>query len=102
MKKKNSVLAAAGGVVYGVIVTPCISNASGLEQITKGMNTIKTFITSAVAIIGAIIFVRNALDFGNAIQDRDRNGMVSGLLGMLGGAVIAAAGTIATIFGITA
>lgn len=93
-------IAARIGAVYSVVIFPMTVYAGGLENITNGVTSIVTFITAIAAGVGVIIFIRNAMDFGNAIQDRDRNGMMSGLLGMIGGGVIGLAGTIATLFGI--
>ncbi|MBE6035560.1 MAG: hypothetical protein E7222_12820 [Clostridiales bacterium] len=91
------------GVLYMVMLNGSCANAKGnkLDKILEGANTVKTFIGSIVAIIGFIIFVRNASDFGTAIQDRDRSGLVTGFFGLVGGAVICAAGAIATLFGVS-
>lgn len=103
MKNKLSSMACA---IYCTVFFPTTVFASGtggdpLGQITTGVNSVKTFFLGVVGAIGAIIFVRNASDFGAAIQDRDRNGMVSGLFGMIGGAVMALAGSILAIFGVS-
>lgn len=102
LKKMKNKISSMAGVFYGTVFFPMIVQASDpLAQITNGVNTVKTFFLGIVGAIGAIIFVRNASDFGAAIQDRDRNGMVSGLFGMIGGGVMALAGAILTLFGIS-
>lgn len=104
-KKMKNKLSSMAGVLYCTVFFPMIAFAGGagdpLAQITTGVNSVKTFFLGVVGAIGAIIFVRNASDFGAAIQDRDRNGMVSGLFGMIGGAVMALAGSILAIFGVS-
>lgn len=100
-KRKNTILTMAG-VLYGMVFFPTIVQAAdALAKITNGVNAVKTFFVGVAAAVGIIIFVRNAQDFGVAIQDRDRNGMMNGLLGMIGGGVMALAGSIVTIFGLT-
>lgn len=102
-KKMRNKISSMAGAFYATVFFPMIVQASGdpLGQITTGVNAVKTFFLGIVGAIGAIIFVRNASDFGAAIQDRDRNGMVSGLFGMIGGGVMALAGAILTLFGIS-
>lgn len=102
LKKMKNKISSMIGVFYGTVFFPMVVQASDpLGQITSGVNAVKTFFLAIVGAIGAIIFVRNASDFGAAIQDRDRNGMVSGLFGMIGGGVMALAGGILTLFGIS-
>lgn len=104
-KKMKNKISSMVAVFYGTVLFPAIVYAGEagdpLGQITNGVNAVKTFFLGIVGAIGAIIFVRNASDFGAAIQDRDRNGMVSGLFGMIGGGVMALAGAILTLFGVS-
>lgn len=101
-KKIKNKISSMAGAFYGTVFFPMIVQASDpLGQIITGVNAVKTFFLGVVGAIGAIIFVRNASDFGAAIQDRDRNGMVSGIFGMIGGGVMALSGTILTLFGIS-
>lgn len=105
LKKMKNKISSMVAVFYGTVLFPTIVQAGTtgdpLGQITIGVNAVKTFFLGIVGAIGTIIFVRNASDFGAAIQDRDRNGMVSGLFGMIGGGVMALAGAILTLFGIS-
>lgn len=104
-KKMKNKISSMVVVFYGTVLFPAIVYASEtgdpFGKITTGVNGVKTFMEAVVGAIGAIIFLRNASDFGAAIQDRDRNGMVSGLFGMIGGGVMALAGTILALFGIS-
>lgn len=97
-KREISIMA---GVFYYTVFSPIITYANALDNITTGVTAVKTFFLGVVGAIGVIIFARNASDFGAAIQDRDRNGMVSGLFGMIGGAVMALAGSLLALFGIS-
>ena len=64
----------------------------------QGLTDIKNVLITIVAVIGAIIVVKNLMDFATGIQDRDSSSISSGIRGMVAGGLMAAGSVIVGMF----
>lgn len=68
------------------------------SKAVQGLTDIKNVLITIVAVIGAIIVVKNLMDFATGIQDRDSSSISSGIRGMVAGGLMAAGSVIVGMF----
>ena len=76
-----------------------LTAGTGVEQIDKGLNVIKTLGIGVCSAIGVVALVKGAIDFASGISQRDQSGIVTGGLEIGGGLVMAAIGVVIGLFG---
>lgn len=67
-------------------------------KVTSGLESVKTFFCTVVTLIGAIVVIKNVMDFATGIQDRDSSSISSGIRGMVAGGIMAAVSVIIGLF----
>ena len=70
-----------------------------VSSVTKPLDTIKTIFLAIAGAVGVIIIVKNLIELGTAIQDRDTPSLMSALKGLAGGFIVAAASTVLVLLG---
>lgn len=100
-KKGNKVCRRIYGILTAAYFT-CIfsSPVYAADQITSGINNLKTLVVSAVAAIGGIVLVKNVMEFASAYQQQDSSGMNSALKGIVGGLMMVCVGAVLTVLGV--
>ena len=70
-----------------------------VSSVTKPLDTVKTIFIAIAGAVGVIIIVKNLIELGTAIQDRDTPSLMSALKGLAGGFIVAAASTVLVLLG---
>ena len=101
-KKGNRVGRRIGGVFMALHFILFVSSpVYAADQITTGLNNLKSLVLSVVAVIGIIMVVKNVMEFSSAYQQQDSSGMNSALKGIVGGLMMAFVGAILGLLGVS-
>lgn len=74
--------------------------STGNEKMDNSLTALKTLFTGIVSMIGAVVLIKNIMDFANAFQQRDQAAMTDGLRGIVAGLLMTFVGGILTLLGI--
>lgn len=89
----------AAAVCLGTIFYAMPVFASGMDSVTKPIDQLRTLFIAIASGIGIIMIVKNIIELGTAISQQDSASMRMALLGLVGGAMIAAAGALLAFLG---
>ncbi len=99
--KKSNYINAAVMFFAGILFNDKFAFAStGNEKMDNSLTSLKTLFTGIVSMIGAVVLVKNIMDFANAFQQRDQAAMTDGLRGIVAGLLMTFVGGILTLLGI--
>lgn len=101
-KKGNRTGRRIGGVFMALYFILFVSSpVYAADQITTGLNNLKSLVLSVVAVIGIIMVVKNVMEFASAYQQQDSSGMNSALKGIVGGLMMAFVGAVLGLLGVS-
>lgn len=87
---------------YGIMqanMMICYADTAEKNDVTNGLNTIKTLVTTVIGTIGVIYLAKSILEFASAYQQSDSSGMNSALKGIVGGLMTAGISAVLTLLG---
>lgn len=85
---------------YGVMqanLMICYADTAEKNDVTSGLDTIKTLVLTVIGTIGVIYLAKSILEFATAYQQSDSSGMNSALKGIVGGLMMAGITAILTL-----
>lgn len=98
-KKRKHAGWIAAAICLGVIFYTTPVFASGIDQVTKPIDQLKTLFIAVGSGIGVIFVIKSIIELGTAFSQQDMPSIRMALLGLIGGAMIAAVGALLAFFG---
>lgn len=74
--------------------------ATGVDAVTAPLTNLQTLLTAVIGAVGAIIFLKNIMEFAQAYQQQDSSTMHAALKGIVAGILMMSITAVRTFLGI--